>query len=134
MVKTGSKAQLIVRRPGVQGGEPIIRGTRVPVRSVALARNEDGLEPAAIAREFCLDLAAGPPLRDRLRPLSRGGRQPGDMRGQAGSRCLPDQLAASPTARLWQAEGLFGGQRSAGRNRRRFVQVVDMLARWIASW
>lgn len=58
MVKTGSKAQMIVRTPSVQGGEPVIRGTRVPVRSVALARDEDGLAPAAIAREFCVDLAA----------------------------------------------------------------------------
>lgn len=58
MVETGSKAQLIVRTPGIQGGEPIIRGTRVPVRSVALARDEDGLELSAIAREFCVDLAA----------------------------------------------------------------------------
>ena len=58
MVKTRSKAELIVRRTGVQGGEPVIRGTRVPVRSVALARDEDGLEAAAIAREFCVDLTA----------------------------------------------------------------------------
>jgi uncharacterized protein (DUF433 family) len=56
--KTGAKAQLIVRTPGVQGGEPVIRGTRVPVRSIALARDEDRLEPAAIAREFGVELAA----------------------------------------------------------------------------
>jgi uncharacterized protein (DUF433 family) len=58
MVKTRSKVQLIVRTPGVQGGEPVIRGTRVPVRSIALARDEDGLTPSAIAEEFCVDLAA----------------------------------------------------------------------------
>ncbi|HUG63124.1 MAG TPA: DUF433 domain-containing protein [Methylomirabilota bacterium] len=48
---------MIVRNARVQGGEPVIRGTRVPVRSVALARQE-GLDPPAIAREFCLDLSA----------------------------------------------------------------------------
>lgn len=58
MARIASKTELIVRTAGVQGGEPVIRGTRVPVRSVALARDEDGLEPSAIAREFCVDVAA----------------------------------------------------------------------------
>jgi len=58
MVKMGALSELIVRVPGVQGGEPIIRGTRVPVRSIALARDEDGLGPSAIAAEFHVDIAA----------------------------------------------------------------------------
>lgn len=58
MVRTESESQLIVRNPRVQGGEPVIRGTRVPVRSIALACHEDGLEPAEIAREFLVDVAA----------------------------------------------------------------------------
>ena len=37
MVKTGSTSQLIVRVPGIHGGEPVIRGTRVPVRSIVVS-------------------------------------------------------------------------------------------------
>jgi uncharacterized protein (DUF433 family) len=36
-MKTGSKRDLIVNIPGIHGGEPIIRGTRVPVRSIVIA-------------------------------------------------------------------------------------------------
>jgi uncharacterized protein (DUF433 family) len=57
MVRTGSRSQLIVRVPGIHGGEPIIRGTRVPVRSIVLARDEDGLDPREIAGEFRVDIA-----------------------------------------------------------------------------
>src|SRR5688572_26416649 len=32
----------IVRRPGILGGEPIVRGTRISVRSVVLASREYG--------------------------------------------------------------------------------------------
>lgn len=32
----------IVRNPAVLGGEPIVRGTRIPVRSVVLASREYG--------------------------------------------------------------------------------------------
>jgi len=32
----------IVRHPGILGGEPVIRGTRISVRSVALAAQEYG--------------------------------------------------------------------------------------------
>jgi uncharacterized protein (DUF433 family) len=35
LVKVG--AQWIVRNPRVQRGEPVIRGTRVPVRSIVIA-------------------------------------------------------------------------------------------------
>ena len=41
----------IVRDPALCGGEPVIRGTRVPVRTV-LARLEDGMSIADIAREL----------------------------------------------------------------------------------
>lgn len=37
MVRTRSGSQLIIRVPGVHGGEPVIRGTRVPVRSIVVA-------------------------------------------------------------------------------------------------
>ena len=60
MVTTRAQAEadLIVRNPRIHGGEPIIRGTRVPVRSVALARDQDGLDRREIAREFAVDVAA----------------------------------------------------------------------------
>ncbi len=34
----------IVRDPWIVGGEPTIRGTRIPVRSVVLIHNENGFE------------------------------------------------------------------------------------------
>ena len=34
----------IVRDPRIVGGEPTIRGTRIPVRSVVLIQNENGFE------------------------------------------------------------------------------------------
>ena len=58
MVKTGARSQLIVRVPNVQGSEPVIRDTQIPVRSIVLARNEDGLEPNEIAAEFQVDVIA----------------------------------------------------------------------------
>ncbi len=58
MVKTGARSQLIVRVPNVQGSEPVIRDTRIPVRSIVLARYEDGLEPNEIAAEFQVDVIA----------------------------------------------------------------------------
>lgn len=36
MAETDSKFLHIVRVPGIMGGEPTIRGTRVPVRAIAL--------------------------------------------------------------------------------------------------
>ena len=40
MIKIGSKSQLIVRVPRIHGGEPVIRGTRVPVRSIVVANEQ----------------------------------------------------------------------------------------------
>ena len=57
MVETSADLRLIVSNPRVHGGEPVIRGTRVPVRSIALA-HEEGLEPEAIAHDFSVDVAA----------------------------------------------------------------------------
>ena len=57
-MKARSSAHLIVRSPGIQGGEPVVRATRVPVRSIALARDEDALDVSSIAREFCIDVEA----------------------------------------------------------------------------
>ncbi|HEV8638442.1 MAG TPA: DUF433 domain-containing protein [Chloroflexota bacterium] len=41
MATTRSGSGLIVRNPRIHGGEPIIRGTRVPVRSVVLSMEDD---------------------------------------------------------------------------------------------
>jgi hypothetical protein len=41
MVTTRDRSGLIVGDPGIQGGEPIIRGTRLPVRSIGLARDDE---------------------------------------------------------------------------------------------
>ncbi len=49
----------IVRRNRVQGGEPTIRGTRIPVRSVVQYVLRQGISPEALIREFRqLSLAA----------------------------------------------------------------------------
>lgn len=58
MVKTGADLDLIVRNPGVQGGEPVIRGTRVPVRSVVIASEEYDGDLARIGHAFSVDVAA----------------------------------------------------------------------------
>jgi uncharacterized protein (DUF433 family) len=58
VVEVRPQSQLIVRVPGLQGGEPVIRGTRVPVRSIALAHHDDGLDARQIAEEFRVDIAA----------------------------------------------------------------------------
>jgi len=42
MVKTRARSHLVVRVPGVHGGEPVIRGTRVPVRSIVVAYDQHG--------------------------------------------------------------------------------------------
>ncbi len=42
MVRAESKPRTIVRNPGILHGEPIIEGTRIPVRAVVLFRYEYG--------------------------------------------------------------------------------------------
>ena len=42
MVQTRSTSRAIVRDRQIQGGEPIVRGTRVPVRSIVLAFDRHG--------------------------------------------------------------------------------------------
>lgn len=49
----------IVRRASIQGGEPTIRGTRMPVRAIAQYVLRQGIAPEALAKEFPrLSLAA----------------------------------------------------------------------------
>lgn len=56
--KAQSQADLIVRNPRIQGGEPTIRGTRVPVRSIVIARDRYDGDLARVARSFTVDEAA----------------------------------------------------------------------------
>ena len=42
----------VIRDPKIQGGEPIIRGTRFPVRSVVFYVIKEGMLPEELAREF----------------------------------------------------------------------------------
>ena len=58
MVKTGTDMHLIVRNPRVQGGEPVLRGTRVPVRSIVIASEEYAGDLARIGHAFSVDVAA----------------------------------------------------------------------------
>lgn len=58
MVETGADVTLIVHNPRIQGGEPVIRSTRVSVRSIVLAHLEDGLEPGGIVPEFLVGVGA----------------------------------------------------------------------------
>jgi uncharacterized protein (DUF433 family) len=58
MAKAEPETQVIVRNPRVQGGEPVIRGTRVPVRSIVIASEEYGGDLARVARAYSVDVAA----------------------------------------------------------------------------
>ena len=42
----------VIRDPKIQGGEPIIRGTRFHVRSVVFYVIKEGMLPEELAREF----------------------------------------------------------------------------------
>ena len=52
MVKIGSRSQVIVRAPGIHGGEPVIRGTRVPVRSIVIAYEQYDGDLAQVGEAF----------------------------------------------------------------------------------
>jgi uncharacterized protein (DUF433 family) len=58
MATTKVDAQLIVRDPRIHGGEPTIRGTRVPVRTVVLSLEDYGGDPQRLADDFQLERAA----------------------------------------------------------------------------
>ena len=58
MVTTRRGSGLIVRDPRIQGGEPTIRGTRVPVRSIVLAHERYAGDRARVAQAFTVDEAA----------------------------------------------------------------------------
>lgn len=59
MVTTRAGHRLIVHDPGIHGGEPIVRGTRVPIRSIILALQDDypGDLPA-VAEAYRVSLVA----------------------------------------------------------------------------
>ncbi len=42
----------VERRPGVCGGDPVIRGTRFPVRSVVIYVLRHGMTPEELVREW----------------------------------------------------------------------------------
>lgn len=42
----------ITRNPKIQGGEPIIKGTRFPVRSIVFYIIKEGMLPEEITKEF----------------------------------------------------------------------------------
>jgi uncharacterized protein (DUF433 family) len=51
---TGSGAMLVVRVPGIHGGEPVVRGTRVSVRSVVIAYERYKGDVDRVARAFLI--------------------------------------------------------------------------------
>lgn len=53
-MKTGPKFQLITRVPGIHGGEPVIRGTRVPVRSIIVAYEQYSGDLARVGEAFAV--------------------------------------------------------------------------------
>ena len=56
--KPKTRHAYIVSSPRIQGGEPIIRGTRIPVRSIVQYVIRQGIPPETLAKEFRLSLAA----------------------------------------------------------------------------
>ena len=57
-MKTGSKRDLIVRVPGIHGGEPVIRGSRVPVRSIVIAAERYHGDLARVNEAFPVGIEA----------------------------------------------------------------------------
>ena len=57
-MKTGSKRELIVRVPGIHGGEPVIRGSRVPVRSVVIAHERYAGDLVRVSEAFSVGIQA----------------------------------------------------------------------------
>jgi len=67
--------QYIVRDPAICGGEPVVRGTRVTVRTV-LASLAEGMSVAEVVKDFpALDEEAGS-IGVRVTFLPRPARQP----------------------------------------------------------
>jgi uncharacterized protein (DUF433 family) len=50
--KTGIEHFYITKSPDIHGGEPIIKGTRFPVRSVVTYILRNGMLPEELVREF----------------------------------------------------------------------------------
>ena len=58
MAKIESELRMIVSNPRVQGGEPVIRGTRVPVRSIVIATEEYRGDLEQVGHAFSIDVTA----------------------------------------------------------------------------
>jgi uncharacterized protein (DUF433 family) len=54
MIKANNKIGYlhITRNPKIQGGEPIVKGTRFPVRSVVFYVVKEGMLPEEVVKEF----------------------------------------------------------------------------------
>ena len=54
MVTTRPRSRVIVRNPGIHGGEPVVRGTRVSVRSIVIASERYDGDLERVARGFTI--------------------------------------------------------------------------------
>jgi uncharacterized protein (DUF433 family) len=54
MVTTRPRSRVIVRNPGIHGGEPIVRGTRVPVRSIVIELERYDGDVERVARGYTI--------------------------------------------------------------------------------
>jgi uncharacterized protein (DUF433 family) len=57
-MKTGATSKLISRTPDIHGGEPVIRGTRVPVRSIVIAHERYNGDIARVSEAFSVGVDA----------------------------------------------------------------------------
>ena len=57
-MKSKIKHVYIMSHPKIQGGEPTLRGTRIPVRSIVQYVLRQGIPAETIAKEFRISLAA----------------------------------------------------------------------------
>ena len=57
-MKTATGSQFIVRVPEIHGGEPIVAGTRIPVRTIVLSLDDYDGDARRLAADFGLDRMA----------------------------------------------------------------------------